>query len=256
MTLSTPKGDVMIYLNKNSAITQIKELESQRVIAHTTSLKRHTKALELFQKRAFLEEIIEESIAFNKTLSWQKEQQLKLTTTAEALINVFKLRSEVYGAKGYQCEFKDAIEGLNFDTYDTHSAIFYYQSGHEVTGSIRLIFDTKHALPTEKTLSFDYLRAHKLVELSRQVVKQDGKGLGLEFKNFYKGIYELVMQNSDKVNLILAAITNDHYPLYSKFGGIKIEKELEAYGNLDKAIFVLSWNIQEISAFFTKCFLR
>lgn len=246
----------MIYLNKNSAITQLQAYESQRVLAQNAPLKHRLKALDLFQKRTFLEEIIEESIAFNKTLSWQHGQQLKLTTTAEALVNVFKLRSEIYGAKGYQCEFKDAIEGLNFDTFDTHSAIFYYQSGHEVTGSIRLIFDTKQALPTEKSLSFDYLREYKLVELSRQVVKQDGKGLGLEFKNFYKGIYELVAQNPDKVNLILAAITSDHYPLYAKFGGIKIEKELEAYGNLDKPIFILSWNIQEVSAFFTKCFLR
>ena len=88
------------------------------------------------------------------------------------------------------------------------------------------------------------------------MVKQSDKGLGLEFKNFYKGIYELAVQNPEKISLILAAITSDHYDLYSKFGGMKIEKELDAYGNLDKAILVLSWNIQEVSAFFKKCFLR
>lgn len=253
----------MVYLNKNGALTQLKALVREGAHLHSPEYALHhlesrqERALGLFHKRLFLEEIIEESIAFNKKLSWNNEQKvLKLTTTAEDLIKVFKLRSEVYATKGYQREFKDEIEGLNFDTYDTHSAIFYYQSGQEISGSIRLIFDEKHFLPTEKNVSLDYLRKHKLVELSRQVVKQSDKGLGLEFKNFYKGIYELAVQNPEKISLILAAITSDHYDLYSKFGGMKIEKELDAYGNLDKAILVLSWNIQEVSAFFKKCFLR
>jgi len=248
----------MVYINKNGALTQLKTLVQESTYSHYNPLEaKQERVLGLFQKRIFLEEIIEESIAFNKKLSWGNEQKmLKLTTTAEELIKVFTLRSEVYATKGYQREFKDEIEGLNFDTYDTHSAIFYYQSENEITGSIRLIFDEKQFLPTEKNVSLDYLREHKLVELSRQVVKQSDKGLGLEFKNFYKGIYELALQNPEKVNLILAAITSDHYNLYAKFGGMNIEKELDAYGNLDKAILVLSWDIRQVSDFFKKCFLR
>ena len=238
----------MVYLNKNSAVAELKELGKREL---------HPNSLEANKKRIFLEKIIEESTSFNRKLSWDNDHKnLKLTTTAEELINVFKLRSAVYATKGYQREFKDEIEGLNFDTYDTHSAIFYYQSENEISGSIRLIFDDKHFLPTEKNISLDYLREHKLCELSRQVVKQSDKGLGLEFKNFYKGIYELAMHNPDKINLILASITSDHYTLYEKFGGMKIEKELDSYGNLDKAILVLSWDIAQVSAFFKKCFLR
>ncbi|WP_263833912.1 N-acyl amino acid synthase FeeM domain-containing protein [Sulfurospirillum oryzae] len=252
----------MAYLNKNGAMMEIKELatkqshpckECQLSISET----RGKRLLGFFQKKVFLEQIIDESIAFNKKLSWDNDHKnLKLTTTAEELINVFKLRSAIYATKGYQREFQDEIEGLNFDTYDTHSAIFYYQSENEMSGSIRLIFDDKHFLPTEKNVSLEYLREHKLCELSRQVVKQSDKGLGLEFKNFYKGIYELALHNPDKINLILASITHDHYNLYAKFGGMKIEKELDAYGNLDKAILVLSWDITQVSAFFKKCFLR
>jgi len=246
----------MVYLNKNGALTQLQALASDHTYSHISESK-GKRTLGLFQKRIFLEEIIDESIAFNKKLSWDNDpSMLKLATTAEALINVFKLRSDVYAIKGYQREFKDEIEGLNFDTYDTHSAIFYYQSEQEISGSIRLIFDEKQFLPTEKNVSLDYLRVYQLGELSRQVVKQSDKGLGLEFKNFYKGIYELALQNPEKVNLILAAITSDHYNLYTKFGGMKIEKELDAYGNLDKAILVLSWDIAHVSAFFKKYFLR
>ena len=50
-------------------------------------------ALELFQKRIYLEEIIEETISFNKKLSWNNSNpNLNLTTTAEELIEVFKLK--------------------------------------------------------------------------------------------------------------------------------------------------------------------
>ncbi len=252
----------MLYINKNITLNQLKEVVAkninQRIDYMPSSFnEEQKKALELFQKRIYLEEIIEETISFNKNLSWEDSiKNLYLTTTAESLVDVFKLRSDIYGMKNYQHEFPDEIEGLNFDSYDKYSAILYYKSNQEVTGSIRLIFDTENNLPSEKNSSLSHLRqTHKIAELSRQVVKQTNKGLGLEFKNFYKGIYHLTKQNNEKVNLILASITSDHEKLYQKFGGITIEDRLKAYGKLEKEILLLSWDIEKISKFFQRGFL-
>jgi len=254
----------MAYLNKNVTLTQLKGLVQQNIQHKLDYMpdafnKDQQQALQLFQKRFFLEEIVEETISFNKKLSWQNtHKNLKLTTTAEELINVFKLRSDIYVSKNYQNEFPDEIEGLNFDKYDKHSAILYYQSNNTISGSIRLIFDTNNYLPTEKNFSLEYLRMrqNKIGELSRQVVKQNNKGLGLEFKNFYKGIYEICMDNPDKINLVMASITSDHHKLYSKFGGMRVEKKMDCYGNLNKDILVLSWDIKNSSNFFKKLFLK
>ena len=154
----------MVYLNKNVTLNQLKELV-QKNINHKIEYmpdafnNAQKKALELFQKRIFLEEVIDESISFNKKISWDNtNKNLNLTTTAEELINVFKLRSDVYTSINYQNEFPDTIEGLNFDKYDKYSAIMYYQTNNEITGSIRLIFDTKKFLPSEKKYSFNYLQ--------------------------------------------------------------------------------------------------
>ena len=254
----------MVYLNKNVTLNQLKELV-QKNINHKIEYmpdafnNAQKKALELFQKRIFLEEVIDESISFNKKISWDNtNKNLNLTTTAEELINVFKLRSDVYTSINYQNEFPDTIEGLNFDKYDKYSAIMYYQTNNEITGSIRLIFDTKKFLPSEKKYSFNYLRteSNKIGELSRQIVKQNNKGLGLEFKNFYKGIYQICMNNPERINLVLASITQDHFKLYSKFGGIHIEKELDAYGNLSIPFLVLSWQPKQSSNYFKRIFLK
>lgn len=254
----------MVYLNKNVTLNQLKELV-QKNINHKIEYmpddfnNEQKNALKLFQKRIFLEEVIDETISFNKKINWDNtNKSLNLTTTAEELVNVFKLRSDVYTSINYQDEFPDTIEGLNFDKYDKYSAIIYYQTNNEMTGSIRLIFDKNKFLPSEKKYSFEYLRnkSNKIGELSRQIVKQNNKGLGLEFKNFYKGIYQICINNPDKINLVLASITQEHFKLYSKFGGITIEKKLNAYGNLNIPFLVLSWKPTQSSNYFKRIFLK
>lgn len=254
----------MVYLNKNVTLNQLKEVV-QKNINHnlkymTDDFNNEQKnALELFQKRIFLEEIIDETITFNSSIQWNNSNKnLKLATSAEELIRVFRLRSDVYTSINYQNAFPDTIEGLNFDVYDKYSAILYYQSNKEITGTIRLIFDSKRPLPSESEHSFEYLRSgpNKIGELSRQIVKQNNKGLGLEFKNFYKGIYQICMANCDKINLVLASLKEEHYKLYSKFGGINIEKRLNQYGNLNKKAIVLSWRPTQSSNYFKRIFLK
>lgn len=254
----------MIYLNRNVTLNQIKDLV-QKNINHKIDYmpedfnNEQKNALELFQKRIFLEEVIDETISFNKQISWDnKDKNLSLTTTAEELVDVFKLRSDIYTNMNYQKEFPDFIEGLNFDSYDKNSAILFYKSNNQITGSIRIIFDSKQNLPSDDKYCFDYLRKQKkqICELSRLVVKQNNKGLGQEFKNLFKGVYQISEDHNNQIDLSLFCVTKEHYKLYSKFGGISIEKDLEDYGNLINSFFILSWQSSLSSKYFQKVFLK
>ena len=258
----------MIYMNRNVTLNQLKEVV-QKTINHNIDYMSddfnlaQKNALELFQKRIYLEEIIEETISFNKKLSWNNSNpNLNLTTTAEELIEVFKLRSDVYTEISnlhkdinYVDQYKDEIEGLNFDKYDKSSAIIYYKNNNEITGTTRLIFDSKNKLPVEKKFSFDYIREqnNKIGELSRLAVKKT-QGLNLEFKNLFQGIYQITLDNP--IDIAIAVILKDYYKLYSKFGGIKIEKELDSYGTIKTPNLILSWNPSVASRFFKKAFLN
>lgn len=66
--------------------------------------------------------------------------------------------------------------------------------------------------------------------------------------------YDVITNNN--LDLMIYSIAKDHYKLYSKFGGIKIEKELDAFGELDGGFFVISWNPYEVSKFYKRSFLR
>ena len=106
----------MAYLNKNISLGQLQDIIQTSIYQRETylpesfnSLQKH--ALEIFQKRVFLESVIEETIAFNKKLSWDDtNKNLSLVKSAEELIEVFKLRSDVFTEINYQNEFPDTIE--------------------------------------------------------------------------------------------------------------------------------------------------
>jgi len=254
----------MIYLNRNVTLNQLKEVV-QKNINHKMDYmsddfnSEQKNALELFQKRIFLEEVIDETISFNKKIFWDNSNEhLNLTTTAEELINVYKLRSDVYKDINYQREFPDEIEGLNFDIFDKKSAILYYKINNEVTGSIRMIVDSKNRLPTDKYHSFDKHReTQNLCELSRLVIKQKNKGLKMEFKHLFKAIYEIQSNQNNNIDKLILSITKSHYKFYSKFGGINIEEDRkEGYGNLRVPFLILTWNPILISNYFERLFLK
>lgn len=51
----------------------------------------------MYKQRAFLDEVIEETLSFNKSLKWDATtDNLFLTTTAEDLLEVYKLRRAKY----------------------------------------------------------------------------------------------------------------------------------------------------------------
>jgi len=200
--------------------------------------------------------IIYKTIEFNKKLVWSNdEKNVSLATTPEALIEIYKLRSQVYSKLNYDKEFPDSINGLNFDVYDTHSAIIYTKSNNRITGTCRVIFDSDKKLPMDKNFSLDYLRdkKKKLAELSRLMITPENKGLSQEPKLLTKGAY-LVMKKNERTTL-MSVMVHAHFKLYDRFGGFNIEDELKDYGNLSTPFIITSWEVARISPFFKRAFL-
>ncbi len=251
----------MLQINKNQTLEVLQELIDHNIQSKLEYMphefnEQQQEVLELFRKRVFLEKTIEETIAFNRTLNFEGvDEHVKLTTTAEQLVDVFRLRSEVYTGIGYQNEFPDTIEGMNFDEFDSNAAVIYCQRQGQVTATTRLIYDSEKKLPSEEKFSFDSFRNRygTIGELSRLIVKNESGGLSLEFKALMGSIYHLFMQN--EIDITLLGIKKEHYKLYTRFGGSQIIRELPNYGNLDIPALILSWNPAEVSPFFKKVFL-
>lgn len=252
----------MVYVNHNKAIRELGKLLDKSLNKNLNYMsenfnKEQHNAVELLKSRIYLEEVIDECVSFNKKLNWERtHKNLNLATTTEDLVEVFKLRSNVYTNLNYQEEFPDTLEGLNFDKYDKNSAILFYKSNSKITGTTRLIFDSKNKLPTEKKISFDNLRDKygTIGELSRLIVEKEKKGLNLEFKYLMQGIHTLFMNN--KIDITILTIIKEHYKLYTKFGGSKIIHEIDNFGNLGHSTYILTWNPSLVSSFFKRIFLN
>jgi len=249
-------------INKNNSLEALQQLVEQNLSNKLSYMPesfnaQQIQALEFFKQRLFLEKTIDEGISFNKNLNFSNENKnLHLATTAEELIEVFKLRSDVYTSINYQNEFPDVIGGLNFDIYDSNSAILYYKSEKVMTGTIRIAFDSYNKLPSEDKFSFDEIRDKykTITEMSRFMVHKESKGLSLEFKCLFAGVHNLFINN--KIDIILSGLKSEHYKLYSKFGGVKIIEELNSYGSFNIPCLILSWDPSQVSSFFKKAFLN
>ena len=168
----------MTNINKNLALQELQKLLvlnfSKTLSYMSDDFNNNQKyIIELLTKRVFLEEIVEETISFNKKINWDSSlKNLSIVTNAEDLIKVFELRSDVYQNINYQKEFPDLIDGLNLDIYDKNSAIIFYKNDQNISGTTRLIFDSENKLPSDKIFSFDNIRKqyNKIGELSRLIV--------------------------------------------------------------------------------------
>lgn len=247
----------MVYINNNRVFRELEEILKLRIDNDQHEAQNSINILEQFRQRVFLESTIEKTLDFNRSLNWNHEEKhVHLVNNAEELLEVFKLRSDVFGSLNYENEFPDSISGLNFDTFDHHAAIVFCKTNNVLSGTCRLIFDTHRKLPTDEKYSLDYIREKysSIAEVSRLVTKQDKSGLNLEFKYLTRGIYRVLENNP--INASVSAMKQSHFKLYSKFGGFKVEKELKGYGHIDYDVVVTSWNPKEISPFFKKHFLE
>jgi len=203
-----------------------------------------------------LSKIIKNTIDFNKKLyEIGTLDDVSLATTVEELMEIFVLRSHVYHEMGYSNEFPETIKGLNFDKYDECSAIVYAKR-EVITGTCRLIFDSKNKLPIDAKYTLDNLRNKSkdrgLVEASRVIIK-DLEGLKPEFKLLTIDSYKILA--SYNLNAV-SVMTEEHLKLYKKFGGLSIEKKFQGYGTLKNEFFLTLWETSKISPFFKKIFLQ
>lgn len=202
-------------------------------------------------------QIISNAIEFNKKLIWEdNSKNLYLATTAKELIEIFKLRSEIYTKLNYGNEFPDMINGLNLDNYDESSAILYTKINGIITGTCRVIFDSNKKLPIDSHFSLNYLREEytTIAEVSRLVIKHQSNGLNQEFKLLTKGVYFITLQN--KITKTVSVIKDEHFKLYKKFGGFNIENKFDIYGTLYNTFIITLWDVSKISNFFKRAFLK
>lgn len=148
----------MFNINKNSSVEQLQLLLKSTINKSLDYMPKsfndeQLKAFDVFKKRIYLEEIIEKSVSFNKSLNFETENKnLYIVKNVEELVNIFKLRSEIYTRLNYNNEFPEIIEGLNFDKYDVNSAIIYNKTDKLITGTCRLIFDSEKNYQLKKNL--------------------------------------------------------------------------------------------------------
>ncbi len=235
----------MVYINKNETVQRLEAVYKQQ------------DSFRNFNKAFIFEKFIDIVLSFNKKVNFESNyENLKLVKTAEELVKVYELRSEIYGNLGYQNEFPDYLPNMNFDFYDESSAIIYTEDNKEVTSTCRLIFDSKRKLPIEEKLNLSDIREKfpKIAEISRLMVKKENKGLSLDFKYLMAGMYYLKTQN--ELEASTSVFLQEHFKLYKKLGGFTIERELESYGHLDKPFVISSWNPANVSRFFKKAFLK
>lgn len=252
----------MSYINKSETLNQLQQMVQQNLSVKLDYMPQQFNEeqkylLELFQKRILLEKTIEETISFNRKIQFENiNKNLKLIQNAEELVDVYKLRSDVYKSLGYDKEFPDPVEMLNFDKFDSSSAIVYYKVNGQITGTCRLIFDSKHKLPSEDKFSFQSIRdKYKTIgEISRNIVRNsDKKGLGLEFKYLMAGMHNVFVNND--IDMTLSVLKNDHYRMFSKFGGNEVVQDIKGYGELNNHFLIVSWDPSQASRFFKKAFL-
>ena len=201
-------------------------------------------------------EITLKAMHFNKTLKWDNSiKDVYLATTVNELVEIYKLRYKVYNRMGYTKEFPPPINGLDFDKYDTNSAILYTKKNGKINATCRVIFDSEDKLPLDKNYSLDFLRGKdkKIIELSRLMIENETKGLSLEFKYLTKGVYRVMALNG--VTTLTGVMVQEHFKLYSKFGDFRKEATIQSYGNLGKPFIVTSWDITNPSKFFKRVFL-
>ena len=219
-------------------------------------LEEHRLVAKIQDKNKLLD-LIAKTIKFNKNLIWHNdEENVFLATTVEAVLEIYMLRSKVYGKMGYDDEFPDTIKGLNFDKYDSDSAILYTRAKGIITGTCRIIFDSSKKLPMDKNYTLEHMRAkdNKIAELSRLMIDDSHtKGLSQVPKWLTKGVYHIMKDNG--MSILMSVMIHTHFRLYSKFGGFKIEDELESYGRLDTPFIITSWEIEKISPYFKRAFL-
>jgi hypothetical protein len=200
-------------------------------------------------------EIMYRTLMFSRAIVWRDNPHVFLAQTPRELINIYRLRYDVYLQMGYAGELPNEVDGLDFDGFDEYSAILYTKNASGITSTCRVIFDSNLGLPVEQYHSFDAKRKEKkrIAELSRLAKLDADRGLGREFQYLVRGAYYTIVDND--MDTLVSAMIPEHFKFYQNFGGFAIEGEIEHYGGLGIPFVVTAWDVAKISRVFRRIFL-
>jgi hypothetical protein len=242
----------MTYLRQGAEAERLREEVARAVDA--LEVKHYIKPTK--KQRAVLEKTMFQTLLFNRKLLQEGMTNVYVVQRASKLAEIYLLRSRVYRRLGYDKEFPESVEGINFDSYDAHAAILYTQKEGRVTGTCRIIFDVKKNLPIDKNYALDEMRqtGEAFAELSRLIIdKDENRGLGQEFRYLAAGVYRVMQSN--QLYRVVSVIAKEHFSLYKKFGGFVQKALLYGYGELEKPFVITQWNIKKVSPLFKRGFL-
>lgn len=225
-------------------------------------LKSEKEAMKVFKNRIQLEEIIDTTLKLNQSINWKSfNKNIKLVNYAEDLINVFKLRSDVYRPLGYLNEFLENIPGLNYDNYDKYSIILIGKENNKIIGTTRVILDSKLGLQSEKIPEFQEIYKNlrynnpnkRIVEGSRTVIDSNFRGSQI-LKYFFRSMYELYDELD--IGVYTSCMLEEmNSKLYSNIG-FEILKKSSSYSNIEKEVVLLSWTKENLTPFFKRGILK
>ncbi len=200
-------------------------------------------------------EIMYRTLLFNRTLPWRESKHVFLAQTPQELLEIYRLRSTVFGQLTYGKDIPGDIKGLNFDSLDECSAILYTKSEGMITSTCRVIFDSDMHLPIEKTYSFETMKEQgkQIAELSRLARLNTDRALNQDFKYLVLGAYHTMIDNG--MDVLVSTMIPEHYSFYRNFGGFNIEKELDSYIGMNRPFLITAWEVSEISSYFKRLYL-
>ena len=175
---------------------------------------------------------------------------LKFATTEAEILETMQLRSRAYTKLGYNRQFPEEINGLNYDDFDRNSLILISKFNEKITGTLRIVYDSIINLPSEKMIELNNLRKkYRLAELSRLIVDPEFRSGNREngsmpFNNLFAGTYWTF--HLTHLNKYLMVMKNEHAARYLKFGGIE-NLGTTKYENLNQDSQILLWNPSQIS---------
>jgi len=257
----------MTYINFNSAKKEIEMLSNfnNDVLNYLTKKEKRkiNQANNLILNSLELEEILNKNLELNQKIKTKfRNSQTKVPQSMEEIINIFKLRSEVFKKIGYNSEFKEKFKGLNYDIFDKNSINIYIQNENKkIIGTSRIILDSKKGLQSENKFdkNYGFMKYRKksknkiISEISRTTIRPENRGTPI-FKYLFQAKYDLVEELN--IGNYLSCLPKEMYErLYSKFG-VEVIKEIPKYGNIQKESVILSWPTTNFSKFFKKVILN
>jgi N-acyl-L-homoserine lactone synthetase len=164
-----------------------------------------------------------------------------------------RLRSQVYTPLGYNVQFPERIEGLNFDDYDSNALSLMIKHRKKLVGSFRIVLDSPIGIPSEKMYDFNSVRRkYRIAELSRLVVDEEHRsGSKEQGSKAFNELFSAAYRFGDKIGVdrYVMVMKAAHESRFLEFGGIeKIGETM--YGNLDQDSSILLWDFNNVSEHF------